>query len=215
MTISQSPAWETNHVSLKIKEGEFVLILGPSGSGKTTLLSMIGCILTPTKGKLIVNGKDISNIQEKEKIKERRENIGFVFQSFNVLKDLTVRENVEVALNLKGIKGKKAKEEAISILNKVGLEDRIDFYRAKLSGGEKQRVSIARAIVKNPKIILADEPTGNLDSKTGRKIIELLKTVSKKEKATTIIVTHDDRIENIADRIFYLEDGKIIQEKSI
>jgi len=171
---------------------------------------MLGCILTPTKGKILLNGRDITELSETEKMIERRDNIGFVFQSFNLLKDLTVSENVEVALNLKGITGREAKEQATNILKEVGLGERINFYPAELSGGEKQRVSIARAIVKNPRIILADEPTGNLDSKTGRIIVELLQEVAKKNDASLIIVTHDNRIEDIVDKKFYLEDGKIL-----
>jgi len=198
------------NVSMTIYKGEVVVILGPSGSGKTTLLSMLGCILTPTKGKILLNGRDITELSETEKMIERRDNIGFVFQSFNLLKDLTVSENVEVALNLKGITGREAKEQATNILKEVGLGERINFYPAELSGGEKQRVSIARAIVKNPRIILADEPTGNLDSKTGRIIVELLQEVAKKNDASLIIVTHDNRIEDIVDKKFYLEDGKIL-----
>jgi putative ABC transport system ATP-binding protein len=197
-------------VSITIYQGDNVLILGPSGSGKTTLLSMLGCILTPTEGEILLNGRNITYLSETEKMIERRDNIGFVFQSFNLLKDLTVSENVEVALNLKGIKGSEAKKQANKILKEVGLEERTDFYPAELSGGEKQRVSIARAIVKKPRLILADEPTGNLDSKTGRIIIELLQKVAKENNASLIIVTHDNRIEDIVDKKFHLEDGKII-----
>ena len=202
-----------DNVSMQAGTGEVLLILGPSGSGKTTLLSMIGCILTPTSGEILVNGENVSKMPENSLPRVRKKHIGFVFQSFNLLKSLTAQENVEVALNLNGIKGKEAKEKAGKILAEVGLGKRLDFYPADLSGGEKQRVSIARAIINNPKIVLADEPTGNLDSKAGHKIAEILRDLAKKHEATVIIVTHDNRIENIADRIIYLEDGTIKDEK--
>ena len=200
-------------ISFKVAPGEVVLIFGPSGSGKTTLLSMIGCILTPSKGEVILLGEKLSEIQEKELVKFRRDKIGFVFQSFNLLHSLTVLENIEVALNLSGIKGKVAKAKAKEALEEVGLGDRLDFYPLDLSGGERQRVSIARALVKNPRIILADEPTGNFDSKTGQRIATLLQSIAKERNVAIIIVTHDNRIEHIADRLLYLEDGLIKEEK--
>lgn len=203
------------NVSLKVKKGEVTLILGPSGSGKTTLLSMIGCILSPDRGEIVIDGENINHMSEKALGQVRREKIGFVFQSFNLLKSLTARENVEVALNLIGIKGKTAREKSAGILIELGLGDRIDFYPNSLSIGEKQRVSIARAIINNTKIILADEPTGNLDLKNGQKIAKILKRLAKEHKISVIIVTHDNRIESIADRILYLEDGMIKDEKII
>ncbi|MGD2249282.1 MAG: ABC transporter ATP-binding protein [Candidatus Methanofastidiosia archaeon] len=199
-------------VSLKVEKGEVVLILGPSGSGKTTLLSLIGCIMTPTTGEVFIHGINVMELPEKMLPGIRKKYIGFVFQGFNLLKALTVLENVEVALNLNDVKGTEAKKRAQEILVEVGLEERIDFYPADLSGGEKQRVSIARALVTNPDVILADEPTGNLDSKTGQKISLILKTLAKEKGASVIIVTHDNRIEHIADRILYVEDG-VIKEK--
>ena len=203
------------NVSLKVKKGEVTLILGPSGSGKTTLLSMIGCILSPDRGEIVIDGENINNMSEKELGQVRREKIGFVFQSFNLLKSLTVRENVEVSLNLIGIKGETARKKSTGILIELGLGDRIDFYPNSLSIGEKQRVSIARAIINDTKIILADEPTGNLDFKNGQKIAKILKRLAKEHKISVIIVTHDNRIESIADRILYLEDGMIKDEKII
>ena len=196
-----------NDVSLTVEKGEVVLILGPSGSGKTTLLSMMGCIMTPTQGEIVIDGTIVTRQPEKVLPEIRKNYIGFVFQGFNLLKALTVLENVEVVLNLNGIKGKKARKRAEKILTEVGLQERLDFLPVDLSGGEKQRVSIARALVNNPQIILADEPTGNLDSKTGQKISLMLKTLAKEHGAAVIIVTHDNRIENIADRILYVEDG--------
>lgn len=200
------------NVSMNLNEGEVLMILGPSGSGKTTLLSMIGCILTPTSGEIFIDGQKTSDLPEKELPTIRRQKIGFVFQGFNLLKSLTVQENVEVALNLKGIRGKEAKEKARELLTQVGLGERLGFYPAELSGGEKQRVSIARALANDPKIILADEPTGNLDSKTGQKIGGILKDLAKNDKKSVIIVTHDNRIENLADRVIRLEDGVIKDE---
>lgn len=200
-------------VSMNVKKGEIVLIVGPSGSGKTTLLSMIGCIMTPTSGEIYVNGEKISDMSEEYLPTIRKKHIGFVFQSFNLLRSLTAQENVEVALNLNGIEGNEAKERAREILTELGLGERLDFPPVDLSGGEKQRVSIARAIVNNPKIILADEPTGNLDSKTGQRIGKILRNLAKEHKTSVIVVTHDNRIENIADKILYLEDGMIKDEK--
>ena len=200
-------------VSMKVEKGEIVLILGPSGSGKTTLLSMIGCIMTPTSGEIYINGEKISDMSEEYLPKIRKKRIGFVFQSFNLLRSLTVRENVEVALNLNGIKGRDAKEKSREILTELGLSKRLNFFPVDLSGGEKQRVSIARALVNSPKIILADEPTGNLDSKTGQRIGKILRNLAKKRETTAIVVTHDNRMENIADRILYLEDGMIRDKK--
>ena len=199
-------------VSMQVNEGEVIMILGPSGSGKTTLLSMIGCILTPTSGEVYIDEQKISGLPDKELPKIRKEKIGFVFQSFNLLKSLTVQENVEVALNLNGTRGKEAKEKAKELLTEVGLAERLGFHPAELSGGEKQRVSIARAIANDPKIILADEPTGNLDSKTGQKIGSLLRDLAKNYKKTVVIVTHDNRIGNIADRIIHFQDGTIQSE---
>ena len=199
-------------VSMKASEGEVLMILGPSGSGKTTLLSMIGCILTPTSGEIYIDGEKISKLPENELPKIRKKKIGFVFQSFNLLKSLTVQENVEISLNLNGTRGNEAKAKAKELLTEVGLGERLSFYPAELSGGEKQRVSIARALANDPKIILADEPTGNLDSKTGQKIGGILRDLAKNHNKSVIIVTHDTRIENIADRIVRLEDGAIKNE---
>jgi putative ABC transport system ATP-binding protein len=202
-------------VSLRIRRGEVVLILGPSGSGKTTLLSMIGAILRPTSGEISINGERISGMSERELPRVRRQQIGFVFQGFNLLKSLTVQENVQVALNLNGVRGREAREKSQGVLTELGLGDRLGFHPADLSGGEKQRVSIARAIVSQPKVILADEPTGNLDSKTGRQIGQILRGLAQDHGATVVIVTHDTRLEQIADRVLYLEDGVVREERRI
>lgn len=199
-------------VSMKVTEGEVVMILGPSGSGKTTLLSMIGCILTPTSGEVFIDGQRIADLPESSLPTIRKNKIGFVFQGFNLMKSLTAQENVEAALNLNGINGKEAKAKAVQLLTEVGLTDRLGFYPSDLSGGEKQRVSIARALANDPKIILADEPTGSLDSKTGQTIGALLRNLATNYKKSVVIVTHDNRIENLADRILRFEDGTIKSE---
>ena len=198
-------------LNITVGEGEFVSIMGPSGSGKSTLLNMIGCLDNPTKGDLFIDGKDISRMSEGELTKMRAEKIGFIFQTFNLLPALTVRDNVEFPMrNLNGTKKmnkssrvKKA-EECIEI---VGLVDRMDYLPAKLSGGERQRVAVARALVNNPKFILADEPTGNLDSESSSNIINLLHEVNQ-EGTTVIMVTHDvETTDNT--RIMRIRDGTI------
>jgi putative ABC transport system ATP-binding protein len=196
-------------VTLSINSGELVLLMGPSGSGKTTLLSMMGCILKPTKGRLHIMGEEITGWNENSLPLIRRKHIGFIFQHFNLLSALTALENIEVSLNLKGIKGKKAEKTARDLLEQVGLGDRASFLPRDLSGGEKQRVAIARALAGNPSIILADEPTGNLDSQAGRTAVELLKKLAKEENKSVVIVTHDSRITDLADRIYQMEDGVI------
>jgi putative ABC transport system ATP-binding protein len=202
-------------VSLQVKPGEVVLILGPSGSGKTTLLSMMGCILTPTRGEITIGGARIQGLSEEQLAQLRRKHIGFVFQSFNLLRSLTAEENVLVALNLNRVKGQAARKAAKRILTEVGLGERLDFLPADLSGGEKQRVSIARAVVNHPQLVLADEPTGNLDSEAGKKIGSILRDLARERQAAVVIVTHDNRIENMADRILYLEDGMIKDERIV
>ena len=196
-------------VTMRVEKGEVVLIVGPSGSGKTTLLSMIGCILTPTRGEVYLGGQKVSVLKPEMRAEVRREKIGFVFQGFNLLRSLTALENVQVALDLNRIKGKAAKEWAKVILEELGLGHRLDYYPIDMSWGEKQRVSIARAVVKKPGVILADEPTGNLDSKTGHRTAEILRELSREHGTAVIVVTHDNRLENIADRVLYLEDGLI------
>lgn len=196
-------------VNLSVNAGEVVLLMGPSGSGKTTLLSVMGCILKPTKGHVRIMGEEINNWDENTLPLTRRRHIGFIFQHFNLLSALTALENIEASLNLKGIKGKDARDEAMRLLEQVGLRDRCDFLPRDLSGGEKQRVSIARALAGNPQIILADEPTGNLDSQNGRMVIELLKSLSKRENKSIVIVTHDNRITDLADKIYHMQDGVI------
>jgi len=201
-----------NRASLEVQSGKVILILGPSGSGKTTLLSIMGCILHPTHGEVFVGGQNVNQLSDSELSGLRREQIGFVFQSFNLLSFLTVRKNVEVALNLAGVRGRQAKERTTEVLRQVGLDHRLDFLPKKLSGGEKQRVSIARALANNPKVILADEPTGNLDSTAGRIVVDLMTKLARQRGSGVVIVTHDNRILDVADRVLYLSDGSLVNE---
>ncbi|MBI2955208.1 MAG: ATP-binding cassette domain-containing protein [Chloroflexi bacterium] len=195
-------------VNLEIRKGEIVLIMGPSGSGKTTLLSILGALLRPSDGRILVAGQVISSLPESKLPEIRLKNFGFIFQDFNLLSALTVKENVEVVLNLAGIKGRPARERAESLLRGLDLGDRMDFRPAQLSGGEKQRVAIARALANDPTIILADEPTANLDSHIGHEVMRLLREIARDQGRSVIIVSHDQRIKDIADRVLWLEDGE-------
>jgi len=194
-------------VDLEVQAGEVVLIMGPSGSGKTTLLSMLGAMLRPTAGEVLIDGKDLAAISEARLPKLRATTFGFVFQDFNLLGALTAVENVEFALNLTGITGRTARERAEGLLTGLGLADRLFFRPEKLSGGEKQRVAIARALANRPPVILADEPTANLDSKIGHEIARLLRRIATEEKRAVVMVSHDTRLKDVADRILWLEDG--------
>ncbi len=198
-----------NGVDLTVRRGEIVLIMGPSGSGKTTLLTMIGGLLKPTAGAVRIDEYDITAMKESELYEVRRRLVGFIFQIFNLLEPLNVRENVEVALNLAGKNGREARRKAQGILQELGLGDRLHFRPDSLSGGEKQRVSIARALANDPQLILADEPTANLDSKHGHDVVVLLRDIAKKQGRTVVIVSHDVRIREMADRILWLEDGRL------
>lgn len=195
-------------VSLEVRKGEIVLIMGPSGSGKTTLLLMMGALLHPSSGRIQLDGREISSLPEAKLPEIRINHFGFIFQDFNLLSALTARENVEVALNLAGITGREAAEHAADILRQLDLGDRLDFRPAQLSGGEKQRVAIARALANDPSIILADEPTANLDSRIGHEIMRLLRQIARDQGRSVIIVSHDQRIKDIADRVLWMEDGE-------
>ena len=192
------------NVSFSIDEGELVVILGPSGAGKTTILNILGGMDSPTSGNIVVDGTDISKYNRKELTKYRRYDIGFVFQFYNLVGNLTALENVELANQIC-----KNPRDSKETLKSVGLESRMDHFPAQLSGGEQQRVSIARALAKNPKILLCDEPTGALDSKTGKMIIELLQDTCHKTKTTTIIITHNAIIAGIADKVIRVKNGTI------
>ncbi len=197
-------------VSFRVREGEIVAIMGPSGCGKTTLLNIIGGLDKPTKGNIRVNDIELSSLGESKLTKFRRENIGFVFQFYNLLPNLTALENVQLPLIAKGLSKKERFERATEFLQAVGLSDRLYHKPGELSGGEQQRVAIARAIAVQPSIVLADEPTGDLDTKTGEEIMELLRQINDQGQ-TIIVVTHDDMIAMTTDRIIKLRDGKIIE----
>ena len=196
-------------ISLAVEPGEVVMIMGPSGSGKTTLLSMLGCLLKPTGGRLLVNGEDVTSLPERRLPHVRRKNFGFVFQSFNLLTSLTALENVQVALNVAGVRGKQARRRAEELLVRLGLGERLHFHPNKLSGGEKQRVAIARALANDPPLILADEPTANLDRKTGHAVVETFRELVQEDGRSVVFVTHDTRVEDIATRVLFIEDGRL------
>ncbi len=203
-------------VDLDVNAGEVLLLMGPSGSGKTTLLSIMGCILAPTAGSVRIgaDGEEIVGLPEKELPRVRLKHFGFVFQGFNLFPALTAGENVEVALDLKGIRGRDASRRARAALESVGLSEKSKAHPADLSGGQKQRVAIARALVGDPEIILADEPTAALDSASGQLVMGMLTTLAREENRAVVIVTHDDRVFKYADRIVHIEDGRIHEEES-
>ena len=198
-------------VSLDVSRGEIVSLEGPSGSGKTTLLSIMGCILTPSAGEIHIGGQPISG-NDKALREARRKSIGFVFQQFNLFPALTARENIVYALGVKGHKGARALAEADRVLDAVGLSDRKGFLPRDLSGGQKQRVAIARALAGSPEVILADEPTANLDSAVGVQILDLFRDLAKSENKGLIIVTHDPKVRRVADRVAGIADGLLLQE---
>ena len=195
-------------IDLEVRRGEVVLIMGASGSGKTTLLSMLGAMLRPTSGRVEVDGVDLATLPESKLPEFRTRRFGFVFQDFNLLSALSAEENVEFALNLAGVTGRRARERAGRLLDGLGLAGRRRFRPDKLSGGEKQRVAIARALANEPAVILADEPTANLDSKIGREIARLLRRIASEERRSVVIVSHDARLKEIADRVLWMEDGQ-------
>jgi putative ABC transport system ATP-binding protein len=196
-------------VSLDVREGEVVALEGPSGSGKTTLLSIMGCILTPTAGDVTVAGRRV-DLQDRTALRAaRRDSIGFVFQQYNLFPALTALENVEYALNVKGRRGRAAHQEAHRVLERVGLGDRKGFLPRDLSGGQKQRVAIARALAGSPRVILADEPTANLDTAVGTQVLGLFRDLAKDEGKGLVIVTHDPKVRDVADRVVGIRDGKL------
>jgi putative ABC transport system ATP-binding protein len=198
-------------VSFETDAGEIALIMGPSGSGKTTLLTMVGCLLRPDAGQVRIAGTDVSALPPAELPRIRRRLVGFVFQTFNLLEALSAQENVEVALNVAGVTGHAARRRARDLLVEAGLEGRLDFHARDLSGGEKQRVSIARALANHPPLLLADEPTANLDSRHGHEVMELLRDLARKEGSAVVVVSHDPRLHEIADRVLWLEDGRLAE----
>ncbi len=196
-------------VSLSLEPGEVVALEGPSGSGKTTFLSILGCILTPTAGALTIDGEAVDPRRPERLPAIRKRSIGFVFQQFNLFPALTASENVEYALNIKGLRGRVAREEADRVLDEVGLQDRKHFLPRDLSGGQKQRIAVARALAGNPAILLADEPTANLDSHIGTQILTMFRDLAKREDRALLIVTHDPKVRTIADRVVRIRDGRI------
>ena len=195
--------------NIDIKEGEFVAIVGKSGSGKSTLPHMMGGLDNPTEGKVYINDKDIFSLKEEKLAIFRRRNIGFIFQNFNLIPSLNVWENITLPV---GLDGKEINKPFVTdIINSLGLESKVDALPNTLSGGQQQRVAIARALVARPAIILADEPTGNLDSKTSDEVMSLLKTMIKKYNQTLVMITHDETIAQMADRVIYIEDGKVVK----
>lgn len=198
-----------NSASVTLTQDEVLLIMGPSGSGKTTLLSVMGCILRPTSGEVLVDGRNVGECDERELANIRRRYFGFVFQAFNLFRWLTAQENVEVVLRMKGRSKPEIRTEATDLLERVGLARRAHAYPRDLSGGEKQRTAIARALAGDPPIILADEPTANLDTKTGLDILQLLRGHAKELHKAVAIVSHDPKVKEVAHRVIYLEDGRL------
>ncbi len=198
-----------NGIDLEIKDGEFVAIMGPSGCGKSTLLSILGLLDNPSNGKYYFDGEEVGNLSESQRTRYRKGRIGFVFQSFNLIDELTVEENVELQLKYLGVPRKERKARVLDILRKVSLSQRAKHYPQQLSGGQQQRVAIARAIVGNPKLLLADEPTGNLDSRNGLDVMELLSQLNA-EGATIVMVTHSQHDATYAHRTINLFDGEVI-----
>jgi putative ABC transport system ATP-binding protein len=199
-------------VDLEVEAGELVMLAGPSGSGKTTLLSIVGCILSPTSGSVKIAGEEVTKLGQKQLPRVRLEKIGFVFQGFNLFPTLTAGENVELMLDLKGIRRDAARNRALALLEQVGLGEKYASFPADLSGGQKQRVAIARALAGDPQIILADEPTAALDSVVGRKIIETMRALARNHGRAVVIVTHDPRVLELGDRVIHIEDGVIARK---
>ncbi len=201
-----------NNVNLNVKEGEFIAIMGPSGCGKSTLLNILGMLDNPTEGQYNFNGTEVAHLKEDQRTDLRKGNIGFVFQSFNLVDELNVSENVEMPLVYQKISNRKRKQMVQNVLERMNMSHRAKHYPQQLSGGQQQRVAIARAVVSNPTLILADEPTGNLDSKNGEEVMQLLSDLNR-EGATIIMVTHSNKDASFAHRIINLLDGKIVTEE--
>ena len=208
------PVRALNGISLSIEEAEFTAIVGPSGSGKTTLLNMLGGLDAPSSGEVHINGTNITSLPSRRLIDFRLHNIGFVFQSFNLIPVLTARENVEFILQLQGVSKNERQKRAIELLEAVGLPDKIDNRPGDLSGGQQQRVSVARALASKPRFILADEPTANLDSKSTAELLDIMMKMNEQYKTTFIFSTHDQRVMDRARRIITIEDGKVARDET-
>lgn len=213
--LGEIPVQALKNASLDLKKGEFVAIMGPSGSGKTTLLNLIGVLDKPTKGQIYIDNRDITKLKDKELTKLRRKSVGYIFQFYNLIPVLSAFENVELPMLIAGMPKKEREERAHQLLEKVGLSGRENHRPDELSGGEQQRVAIVRALANRPSVVLADEPTGDLDSKTGKEVMTALRDLSKNEGATVIVVTHDPTVANLATKIFNMHDGEIIGFKTI
>ncbi len=209
--MGENKVFALDDVSLRIAPHEFVSIIGPSGSGKSTLMNMLGCLDTPTQGKYLLDGMDVSQKTDDELAEIRNSKIGFVFQGFNLLPKLTAIENVELPLIYSNVSAKERHERALESLRKVGLAERANHKPTELSGGQQQRVAIARALITNPPIILGDEPTGNLDSKSGKEVMEIFKDLNKNGN-TIILITHDSGVAAQAKRVIRIQDGKLYEE---
>ena len=210
-TLGGETIYALDHVSLRVEKGEYVTIIGPSGSGKSTLMNLIGCLDTADSGTYLLNGKPIRKYREKQLAEVRSKQIGFIFQGFNLLPKLSALENVELPMIYQGVRATERKKRAVAALERVGLGGRMKHRPNQLSGGQQQRVSIARALVRNPPVILADEPTGALDSHTGREVLGLLQQLHK-QGHTVVLITHDNSIAVQADRIIRLEDGRVVYD---
>ncbi|MBT3985189.1 ABC transporter ATP-binding protein [archaeon] len=209
--MGEVPVHALRGINLTVRKGEFVSIQGPSGSGKSTAMFLVGCLDLPTKGHVFLDNKDISNLDESDLAQIRGKKIGFVFQRFNLLNTLTAMQNVQIPMMFQGVSEDKRIKRAEMLLTRVGLGERRFHKPTELSGGEMQRVAIARALANDPEVILADEPTGNLDSKTGKEVMQLLIDLHKKEKRTIIMVTHDKNVANLAERQIFLKDGQVVK----
>ncbi len=212
---SEVPVHAVKDVTLDFEEGEFTTIVGPSGSGKTTLLNLIGGLDMPTSGKIIINGVNLSKLKPSQLIDFRLRNIGFVFQSYNLIPVLTAGENIEFIMSLQKWPKDARNERTMELLRAIGLEDRINSRPSRLSGGQQQRVAVARALASKPKFVLADEPTANLDSKAATNLLEIMKKLNQEEKITFIFSTHDPRVMKMARRVITLEDGSVFSDEII
>jgi len=204
-----------NDVTLEFAPGELTLVMGPSGSGKTTLLSLLGCLLTPDRGTVFVNGANTSSLGERQRTELRRNHIGFVFQAFRLFHSLSAFENVMIAAEIARVRDEKRRQEALELLGELGLGDKLELKPGALSGGEKQRVAIARALLRKPNILLGDEPTASLDSEAGRRICEILRRLADLHQQTVVVVSHDPRWTVLAHRIVVLEDGAVKEDRRV
>ena len=195
-----------------VKEGEFVAIMGPSGSGKSTLLNIIGCLDKPTRGEVIINGVETSILSDRELTELRRDTIGFIFQQYNLIPTLTALENVELPMVFRGLSKAEREARARELLKIVGIEELANRMPREMSGGQQQRVAIARALANNPSILLCDEPTGNLDTRSGRQIMDILKKLNEEERVTVVLVTHDPSLADYVDRVVRIRDGKVVED---